>query len=78
MKLPRFDVPNHEQTLPVSGKVFKFRPYTVKEEKILMNIQKITSVMQTENLEFNLRLNGIIGRFSYCSLKSSCIIKFRL
>jgi hypothetical protein len=36
MKLPRFDVPNHEQTLPVSGKVFKFRPYTVKEEKILM------------------------------------------
>ena len=36
MKLPRFDIPNYNAVLPVSLDEVKYRPYTVKEEKILL------------------------------------------
>lgn len=36
MKLPRLDLPRYSDTLPVSGRTISFRPYTVKEEKILL------------------------------------------
>lgn len=36
MKLPKYDIANHVTTLPASGKVVKYRPYLVKEEKMLL------------------------------------------
>jgi len=36
MKLPKLDLPKHSTTLPISGKKVDYRPYTVKEEKIIM------------------------------------------
>lgn len=36
MKLPKFDSPSYECVLPASGEIVKYRPYTVKEEKILL------------------------------------------
>jgi len=36
MKLPRLDIPNYKTTLPVSLTEVSYRPYTVKEEKILL------------------------------------------
>ena len=36
MKLPRLDIPNYKTTLPVSLTEVTYRPYTVKEEKILL------------------------------------------
>lgn len=36
MKLPRLDIPNYVETLPMAGVDVTYRPYTVKEEKILM------------------------------------------
>ena len=36
MKLPKRDLPQYEDILPVSGIKYVFRPYTVKEERILM------------------------------------------
>ena len=36
MKLPKLDYPRYETTLPWSGKVISYRPYSVKEEKLLM------------------------------------------
>ena len=36
MKLPKRDLPQYEDTLPVSSLSYVFRPYTVKEERILM------------------------------------------
>lgn len=36
MALPKIDLPKYKTTLPVSGEVVEYRPYTVKEEKILM------------------------------------------
>ena len=34
--LPRVETPQFETTLPSTGEVIKFRPFLVKEEKILM------------------------------------------
>ena len=39
MDLPKLLTPEYEATLP-SGKNVKFRPFLVKEEKILMSFQK--------------------------------------
>jgi len=36
MKLPKLDMPNYNDSLPVSGRNYTYRPYTVKEEKILL------------------------------------------
>lgn len=36
MKLPKLDLPMYSTVLPVSGQFVKYRPYTVKEEKIVL------------------------------------------
>lgn len=38
MALPRLDVPTYELTLPSNGKKIKFRPFLVKEHKILLTM----------------------------------------
>lgn len=40
MALPRIDLPLFELTLPSTGKKIKYRPFTVKEEKILLIAQE--------------------------------------
>ena len=36
MALPKVVTPTYELTLPSTGKVYKYRPFLVKEEKVLM------------------------------------------
>ncbi len=36
MALPKIDVPTYELTLPSEDKVVQYRPFLVKEEKLLM------------------------------------------
>jgi hypothetical protein len=36
MPLPKIDLPTYDFTIPSSGKVIKVRPFTVKEEKLLL------------------------------------------
>ena len=38
--LPRIDTPTYELTLPSTKKKLKFRPFLVKEEKILLMAQE--------------------------------------
>jgi hypothetical protein len=40
MSLPKIDLPIFELTLPSSGEKIKYRPFTVKEEKILLVAQE--------------------------------------
>jgi hypothetical protein len=56
MPLPKIDMPLYEVKLPSNGKKIKYRPFTVKEEKILLTAQEaqdtaqmITSIMQIIN-----------------------------
>ena len=36
MALPKIDTPTYELTLPSQQKTFKYRPFLVKEEKVLL------------------------------------------
>jgi hypothetical protein len=46
MALPKIDLPLYELELPSNGKKIKFRPFTVKEEKILLIAQESKDVKQ--------------------------------
>lgn len=46
MALPRIDLPLFELTIPSSGKKVQYRPFTVKEEKILLIAQESKEIDQ--------------------------------
>jgi hypothetical protein len=46
MSLPKIDLPLFELTVPSSGKKLKYRPFTVKEEKILLVAQETEELDQ--------------------------------
>ena len=48
MGLPKIDLPIYELTLPSTGDIVKYRPFTVKEEKILLVAQEADD--QTQEL----------------------------
>lgn len=47
MSLPKIDLPLFELTVPSSGKKIKYRPYNVREEKILLVAQESDDLDQT-------------------------------
>lgn len=56
MALPKIDLPLYELTLPSNGKKIQYRPFTVKEEKILLTAQQskdpdqiVTAIKQIVN-----------------------------
>ena len=52
MPLPKIATPTYELTLPSTGKKIKYRPFLVKEEKVLVlaleseNIKQITNAIK--------------------------------
>jgi len=46
MGLPKIDLPIYELTLPSTGEILKYRPFTVKEEKVLLVAQEADDPMQ--------------------------------
>jgi hypothetical protein len=46
MPLPKIDQPLFEMTIPSSGKKVKYRPFTVKEEKVLLIAQESKDIEQ--------------------------------
>ena len=40
MALPRIDTPTYQTTLPSTGQTIQFRPFLVKEQKIIMMAQE--------------------------------------
>jgi len=46
MGLPKIDLPIYELTLPSTGETIKYRPFTVKEEKVLLVAQEADDPMQ--------------------------------
>lgn len=49
MPLPKIDLPIYDLKLPSNGKKIKYRPFTVKEEKILLIAQESASPEQVIN-----------------------------
>lgn len=73
MSLPKIDMPTFEMVLPSSGEIVKYRPFTVKEEKILLIAQEgddiksaINAVKQVVN---NCLIDVDIEKFSMFDLE---------
>ena len=49
MALPKLSVPTYELEVPSTGKTIKYRPFLVKEEKILLLAQETEDESQMAN-----------------------------
>ena len=54
MALPKIEVPTYELTLPSEDKQVKYRPFLVKEEKILMMALEEANDTQMKNAVIDL------------------------
>jgi hypothetical protein len=54
MALPKVEAARHNITLPVSGKKLSFRPYLVREQKILLQAFELNDVDQYENAIYDI------------------------
>ena len=49
MALPRLDTPTYEITIPSTGETTKYRPFLVKEQKVLMMAQESDDIANIAN-----------------------------
>ena len=63
MALPKIDLPIFELTVPSNGKTIKYRPFTVKEEKILLIAQESKDSTQIINSIKQIINNCVLGDF---------------
>ena len=56
MALPKIDVPIYEATLPSNNQVVKFRPFLVKEQKLLLMSAQAT---ETKEIIIYRSINGL-------------------
>ena len=63
MTLPMPAVPTYELTLPVSGQKIKYRPFLVKEEKVLLIANETDSIEQA-----NLAIRNVVDACTFNSL----------
>jgi len=61
MPLPKIDQPLFTVTVPSSGKKVKFRPFTVKEEKILLIAQESKEIEQVVTAIKQILTNCLVG-----------------
>ena len=61
MALPKIDLPLFELEVPSTGKKVKYRPFTVKEEKILLIAQESNDIDQVVNSVKQILTNCMIG-----------------
>jgi hypothetical protein len=61
MGLPTITVPKYELTIPSSGKIVKYRPFLVKEEKILLMAMETEDTKQIINATKEIIKNCITG-----------------
>ena len=62
MALPTMDLPTHELEIPSSKKKIKFRPFLVKEEKVLLLALETDNEQNIREAVHNLLKNCIISR----------------
>ena len=71
MALPKLnDIPKYELTIPSTNQTVKFRPYLVKEEKVLM--------LAFESQDQNAALNAVVDTLRACIQEDLDIDKLKL
>ena len=61
MSLPTITVPQYSLILPSTGKEYKYRPFLVKEEKILLIAMESEDEKQIIDATVNIIKNCIVG-----------------
>jgi hypothetical protein len=73
MSLPKIDLPISEMILPSTGEKIKYRPFTVKEEKILLVAQESDDATQellaTKQIVNNCLLDSDVSKFAMFDLE---------
>ena len=70
MALPKLGVPQYELTLPSTGKTVKYRPFLVKEEKVLLLAMESEDEKQVIDAVKNVLKSCIISRIKIDQLPS--------
>lgn len=70
MPLPKITAPTYEVELPSTGKPIKFRPFLVKEEKVLMLAAESNNTKETANAIKTILKNCIVSRVKVEELAS--------
>ena len=70
MALPTMDLPTYELEVPSTGKKIKYRPFLVKEEKVLLLAMESQDEKQITNAVKDLIKNCVISRIKVDSLPS--------
>jgi hypothetical protein len=70
MALPKLGVPQYELKLPSSGKTIKYRPFLVKEEKVLLVALESEDEKQIINAVKNVLKACVISRIKVDQLPS--------
>ena len=71
MALPKSALPTYELVVPSTGKKIKYRPFVVKEEKLLLLALDTKDDKQIENAIKTLLKNCIQSRIKVCLLYTS-------
>ena len=69
MALPKLGVPTYELKLPSTGKNIKYRPFLVKEEKLLLLAMESEDEKEVVNAVKSLLKNCVISRNKVYQLK---------
>jgi hypothetical protein len=70
MALPKLETPTYELTLPSSGERITFRPFLVKEYKILL------TTLDAENAEINRIVTELVDACTFNKLKIDTLANF--
>ena len=71
MALPKLGYPTYELELPSTGKTIKYRPFLVKEEKVLLLALDSKDEKQVISAVKDLIKNCVITRLKVCLLYTS-------
>lgn len=70
MALPKLNTPTYELKLPSSGKIFKFRPFLVKEHKVLL------TMVEADEKETNRIVRELINACTFGTLDANKLPHF--
>ena len=69
MALPKIDNPTYTLELPSTGEVVKYRPFLVKEQKILMMAQQSDKTVDRNDAILQIILLTVVERFSHSQMR---------
>ena len=74
MPLPKVNTPTYELVLPSSGRKIRYRPFLVREEKILIMALESEDVKQITNAVIEILNNCVLTKGTKIEKMSTCLL----